>query len=234
MNLTSFRNTIVSEYFNENCSEMRRLAIGMEIVSLPPLLVFDEPTRSLEPSVASEIFKSLKALAARGHIVVCGLYRPTASLFRYIDSVVVIAEGQSMFSSQVSNIVPFFSTAGYIYNKDVNVADFVLDIASGLERPGTSRNPPSVIALRESFEKSAYFSNSISGLNSVSALPRHGYLSDTFTVKNLCNIYGGLKLLFYRVMNTCTIVERSVLVKVRDRPTLMRSLFSAAFGGKLR
>jgi ATP-binding cassette subfamily G (WHITE) protein 1 len=47
--------------------EKKRVAIGMELVTNPPILFLDEPTTGLDTYTAYSVMSTLKALAASGN-----------------------------------------------------------------------------------------------------------------------------------------------------------------------
>ena len=46
--------------------QKQRLAIARSLAMEPEIIVFDEPTSSLDPSLAHEVFQTIKELAAEG------------------------------------------------------------------------------------------------------------------------------------------------------------------------
>lgn len=49
--------------------EKRRLAVGLELVTQPSVVLLDEPTSGLDSEIALTIIKTLKGLATKGRTV---------------------------------------------------------------------------------------------------------------------------------------------------------------------
>lgn len=230
LDLTECKDEKVENY-SINSSEVRRLNIAVEIVGLPPLIVIDEPTVGLEPAHAMAVFASLRAIASRGHIVICAMMRPTSQLFVHVDRAIVLSAGKSIFSAETKYIRQHFTNLGYVYkNEESKLSDFVLDIASGTERPDSQRVSFSPAELQQSFEKSAYFSNPVSGVRSLHALPRKSFLSDYFTAKYrlLFSIHDGCNMIRRQFDHMIVIIHRALKAKRNDVETIKRT-----FGGAI-
>jgi ABC transport system ATP-binding/permease protein len=86
--------------------QRRRLALGLELVSEPELLLCDEVTSGLDPKAEDEITGLLRGAADRGRIVL----NITHSL-RHLsahDSVVVLYEGCLAFHSKAEHLTHYF------------------------------------------------------------------------------------------------------------------------------
>ncbi len=86
--------------------QRRRLALGLELVSAPDLLLCDEVTSGLDPKAEDEITGLLRGAADRGRIVL----NITHSL-RHLsahDSVVVLCEGHVVFHSSSEYLLHYF------------------------------------------------------------------------------------------------------------------------------
>lgn len=86
--------------------QRRRLALGLELVSAPDLLLCDEVTSGLDPKAEDEITGLLRAAADRGRIVL----NITHSLkhLGVHDSVVVLCRGHLVFHSGASYLQHYF------------------------------------------------------------------------------------------------------------------------------
>lgn len=86
--------------------QRRRLALGLELVSEPELLLCDEVTSGLDPKAEDEITSLLRGAADKGRIVL----NVTHSL-RHLsahDSVVVLYEGRLAFHSKAEHLTHYF------------------------------------------------------------------------------------------------------------------------------
>jgi ABC-2 type transport system ATP-binding protein len=70
-----------------------RLAIARALLSDPPLLILDEPTRSLDPLAAADTGRVLRDLAGRGHAVLLASHR-LDEVTAVCDRAIVLIEGQ--------------------------------------------------------------------------------------------------------------------------------------------
>ena len=139
--------------------DFRRLGIAMEIANLPPVIVINEPTLDFDPAISVLVMQCMKRLSERGHAVLLSLTRPYKQELMKIDNVVLLSEGHSIFSSAPRNIVKHFCSpkVGYVLKESGDVVDFLLDIASGVERPTDKRNADPPEDLQAEFELTEYF-----------------------------------------------------------------------------
>ncbi len=86
--------------------QKRRLALGMELVSSPDLLLCDEVTSGLDPKAEDDITALLRAVADKGRIVL----NITHSLkhLRSHNSVVVLFKGRLVFHAPPSVLLHYF------------------------------------------------------------------------------------------------------------------------------
>lgn len=143
---------------SESGGDMRRLAIAMECANLPPLIVIDEPTKGLDVALSLNIMYCVHSLAKRGHIVVCSMTKPFAQEMEMVNRIMLLSEGWTIFDGSKRTIIPFFTSPlmGYDLRKDVDLADFLLDVADGTERPVNSRAADLPFIMQQKFEESDY------------------------------------------------------------------------------
>lgn len=77
--------------------EKRRLALALELMRDPQLLILDEPTAGLDPAAEAGVMKLLRNLAGQGRTVLCATH-VLASLDK-CDSVVLLAPGGRVAAS---------------------------------------------------------------------------------------------------------------------------------------
>lgn len=110
--------------------QQKRLSIALELVDNPRVIFFDEPTTGLDSSAASQCLTLLKRLADSGRTTVCTIHQPSALLFRKIDHIYAIAEGQCIYQGSSENLVPFLAELDLICPPSFNPADFLLEIST--------------------------------------------------------------------------------------------------------
>jgi ABC-type multidrug transport system ATPase subunit len=205
--------------------EIRRLSIAVEIISLPRVIVIDDPLVGLEPAICIEILERLQILAKRGHCVIASIPNLLPQVFEIADSLVLLSEGFSIFNSSPANIEEYFTSTemAYIKNDDTALIDFVIDIASGVERSAKKRIADAPVVLQEQFEFSSLFirPNNESGLTAlplINSEATYGYALDS------------PDLLAYR---SYIVIHRALYVKLREREVIARVCVSSCLAGLL-
>jgi ATP-binding cassette subfamily G (WHITE) protein 2 len=111
--------------------ERKRTSIGIELVTRPSLLFLDEPTSGLDSSSAYQVVHLLKQLAQSGRTIICTIHQPRASIFTSFDKVTLLQNGRLMYYGPPKPIAKFFQRMGYEREQFDNIADYILDVASG-------------------------------------------------------------------------------------------------------
>lgn len=89
--------------FGYSAGMRMRLSIGRALVANPPLVVLDEPTRSLDPLVSRFTQDLLRELAADGRAVLLSNHR-LDEVVATCDRIVVLVHGQVRFSGVPSTL----------------------------------------------------------------------------------------------------------------------------------
>lgn len=130
--------------------EKRRLSIGCSLVTLPSVLVLDEPTTGLDAWTSYAILETLQKIARRGRVVVLSIHQPRSDLFPLVsassdlihrillirlsfpqlDNVTLLSQGSVVYSGPTRAMLPHFDSLGYKPAEHVNPLDFVVDISS--------------------------------------------------------------------------------------------------------
>ncbi|XP_017032891.1 ATP-binding cassette subfamily G member 4 isoform X1 [Drosophila kikkawai] len=127
LQLQSCRRTLVK---NLSGGEHKRLSIGIELVTNPPIMFFDEPTSGLDCVASYQVICHLQRLAHDGRIVVCVVHQPGSRLFQLFDDVVVLAHGEVLYAGEQREMLNTFASSGYICPQYYNPADFALEVCS--------------------------------------------------------------------------------------------------------
>ena len=109
--------------------QIRRLAIGLELVTRPSVIVLDEPTSGLDSEIALTTMLTLKSLAenrrtvdnrSQRHLwqvmcmqVVCSIHQPNSDIVDTFDDIHLMAQGRSVYLGPWSQAVGFFVKAGF-------------------------------------------------------------------------------------------------------------------------
>ena len=76
--------------------ERKRLAVGVELVTRPALLLMDEPTSGLDAAAALSLMRTLRTLASRGQTVVAAIHQPRTTVFDSFDHLVLMSKGHAL------------------------------------------------------------------------------------------------------------------------------------------
>lgn len=109
---------------NLSGGEKKRLSIGMELITNPPIILLDEPTSGLDSVSAMQLVSYIKTLAQEGRTVVSVIHQPASSLFQLFDDLFLLSAGKCIYNGPISGLVGSFSEAGLHCPKYYNRADF--------------------------------------------------------------------------------------------------------------
>uniref|UniRef100_A0A0A1XK62 ATP-binding cassette sub-family G member 1 n=1 Tax=Zeugodacus cucurbitae TaxID=28588 RepID=A0A0A1XK62_ZEUCU len=119
--------------------QKKRLAISLEIVNNPPVLILDEPTSGLDSSTSNQCISLLKTLAMEGRTIICTIHQPSGIAFRMIDHLFAIAEGSCIYAGRTDNLVPFLAENGLYCPQSYNPCDFLMEIGTNDYGPNNQR-----------------------------------------------------------------------------------------------
>lgn len=110
--------------------EKKRLAIALELVNNPPVLILDEPTTGLDSSIANQCISLLKKLANDGRTIVCTIHQPSGLATEMFDALYAIADGKCIYSGGTRNLVPFLAQLDLKCPEIYNPVDYLMEIAT--------------------------------------------------------------------------------------------------------
>eukprot|EP00933_Yihiella_yeosuensis_P061558 TRINITY_DN6438_c0_g4_i1.p1 TRINITY_DN6438_c0_g4~~TRINITY_DN6438_c0_g4_i1.p1 ORF type:complete len:722 (-),score=65.31 TRINITY_DN6438_c0_g4_i1:29-2194(-) len=110
--------------------ELKRTAVGIELISNPKMLFLDEPLSGLDTYNAFSLMKSLKQLAASGVPVVMTLHQPSSEIYAMLDDVIFLHEGELIFQGPLKSVVTHFDQIGYPCPPNYNPADHILFVTA--------------------------------------------------------------------------------------------------------
>jgi ABC-type multidrug transport system ATPase subunit len=218
--------------------ELRKLSIATEIINFTPVIILDDCTADLEAIAAAQVVQCLVKMAKKGHTIIASLPRPSIQVFNKFNKVVLVSGGITLFSSARENIVRFFCNRplDYQLSEDVDISDFILDIADGLERPVGSRRALSNDEIHLQFQQSAYyepFSRGRSASKSPVVRPP--------SASTLVDVLPQTRRQYFGYFNTAKFVDnagltsivlrRAFFVKFRETHILLKSMKAMCFMG---
>ncbi|XP_055917419.1 ATP-binding cassette sub-family G member 1 [Eupeodes corollae] len=110
--------------------EKKRLAVALELVNNPTVLILDEPTTGLDGSIANQCISLLKKLAQEGRTIVCTIHQPSGLAIEMFDALYAIAEGKCIYSGGTLNLVPFLAQLDLNCPEIYNPVDYLMEIAT--------------------------------------------------------------------------------------------------------
>ena len=111
--------------------ERKRCAIGIELLYEPKILFLDEPTSGLDSFQALNVMSHLASCASEhGRLVMCSIHQPRSAIFKQLQHVIILAQGNVAFQGAADHCADFFAEVGYPVPTGFNPADYYLDIIS--------------------------------------------------------------------------------------------------------
>jgi ABC-type multidrug transport system ATPase subunit len=110
--------------------ERKRVNIGIELVTNPPLLLLDEPTTGLDSFQAQAVMLTMLRLARRGRTIIATIHQPRSQIFQMFDYLLLLSEGHQIYFGPAKDMVPYFAALKYPCPSYFNPADFALDLMS--------------------------------------------------------------------------------------------------------
>ncbi|XP_058453460.1 ATP-binding cassette sub-family G member 4-like [Malaya genurostris] len=125
---------------NLSGGEQKRLAVAVELITNPAVMLLDEPTSGLDSVASMQIISHLKSLAMGGRTIVCTIHQPASNLFQLFDDVFLLVKGRCLYSGSVEAMIPKLDSVGFSCPEYYNPADFAIEVL-------TSNNEPAKEAL---------------------------------------------------------------------------------------
>jgi ATP-binding cassette, subfamily G (WHITE), member 8 (sterolin 2) len=118
--------------------EKRRVSIGIQLLTDPPIVLLDEPTTGLDAFTARHVMETLKKEVSRPRsfapfmrTLVLTIHQPRYDIFRNIDEVVLLSRAQLVYAGPAQEVKVFFEQTLKIECPSMhNPADFILDYSS--------------------------------------------------------------------------------------------------------
>lgn len=129
LNLEECQHTLIGNgQFNKCISggQKRRVAIGVELLSNPSILIFDEPTSGLDSHNALTIVKLLSSLSNENKLIIATIHQPSTLMYQQMNRLYLIKSGCLLYDGKAAEIVPYMENIGVIVDRRMNPMDFVM------------------------------------------------------------------------------------------------------------
>ncbi|KAL3576489.1 hypothetical protein D5086_021772 [Populus alba] len=110
----------------------RKKRKGYEILVDPSLLLLDEPTSGLDSTSANRLLQILQGLAKAGRTIITTIHQPSSRMFHMFDKLLLISEGYPLYYGKARESMECFSDLRFIPEIAMNPAEFLLDLATGV------------------------------------------------------------------------------------------------------
>jgi ABC-type multidrug transport system ATPase subunit len=107
--------------------EVKRVSIGVGLISKPNVLFLDEPTTGLDSTSSYSIVKYLVILAKTTNIaIIMTIHQPSALVFSMLDDLLLLETGRIVYGGGLEHAVAYFNSHGYTNPDNVNPAEYYL------------------------------------------------------------------------------------------------------------
>ncbi|SCU78835.1 LAMI_0A06194g1_1 [Lachancea mirantina] len=140
LRILDIKDRVIGDEFERGISggEKRRVSIACELVTSPSILFLDEPTSGLDSNNANNVIECLVRLALHyNRTLVLSIHQPRSNIFKSFDKLILLSEGETVYSGNAREVSDFLRNNGYICPADYNIADFLIDITF---EPGKNRS----------------------------------------------------------------------------------------------
>lgn len=137
LRILAIKDRVVGSDFKRGISggEKRRVSIACELVTSPLMLFLDEPTSGLDSYNARNVIECLVRLAKDfSRTIIFTIHQPRSNIVSLFDRLVLLSEGNLIYSSEMIKCNDFFYKNGYKCPPGYNIADYLIDVTSGDEK----------------------------------------------------------------------------------------------------
>eukprot|EP00951_Prasinocladus_malaysianus_P002985 scaffold21359_cov37-Prasinocladus_malaysianus.AAC.1 len=148
------KGTIIGGPFRRGVSggERKRVSVGQEMLINPAILCLDEPTSGLDSTTALALVLTLRDLARAGRTILTTIHQPSSRMFRQLDKLLLLSQGRTLFYGGANDAAHWLDKLAAPCPFGVNLADHILDCASGNFGMDHAANEARRVGLLDSFE----------------------------------------------------------------------------------
>ena len=116
--------------------ERKRVAVAVELVARPSILILDEPTSGLDASTAHQLMVTLKSLAELGHSIAVVIHQPRTSIFNMFDNLLLLSKGKVVYEGEPSGARQFLEACPDVGTlpPETGLADWIMDVINDDEK----------------------------------------------------------------------------------------------------
>lgn len=129
--------------------ERKRVAVAVEMLTEPNVLILDEPTSGLDATVALRLVRTLADLAKGaatvssrddglnerrnedGRTIILTIHQPSSRVVKEFDATLFLARGRRAFYGDARGIRAYFASMNAYQDFDTNPAEFCVDVCNG-------------------------------------------------------------------------------------------------------
>lgn len=133
-------------------SEIKRTAIGVELITDPALILLDEPTSGLDSFKALTIVKLMKSLARKhGKTVISTIHQPSSEAFALFDRLILMCDGYIVYQGLAKYSAQYFKSIGWEVPLHTNPADYYMAVLA-ISYPKNKQDLKKIKALKKNYD----------------------------------------------------------------------------------
>jgi ABC-type multidrug transport system ATPase subunit len=141
LNIYHIRHTLVGDPLASGThrgisgGERKRVAVGMELVVRPSVLLLDEITSGLDSTTAYQLMITLQQLAhTKGHTIVVIIHQPRTTIFNLLDHLLLLSRGNVIYDGPPNQIRSYLELYYDPLPPETGIADWMMDIVTTVEK----------------------------------------------------------------------------------------------------
>ncbi|CAN1333477.1 ABC transporter G family member 23 [Linum perenne] len=114
--------------------EKKRVSIGVDMISDPPILVLDEPTSGLDSSSALQVVEQLSSIARfKQRTIVISIHQPSYRILQLIPNFLILSHGSVVHNGSLQLLEDSIADLGFVIPYQLNPIEFAMEIVQFLE-----------------------------------------------------------------------------------------------------